>query len=48
MYKTILVPLDGSRTSKRELSRLVMGSDAEQIVRSSPVPVLTVRAATAR
>lgn len=30
---------------RRGLSRLVMGSDAEQIVRSSPVPVLTVRAA---
>jgi len=28
---------------RRGLSRLVMGSDAEQIIRSSPVPVLTVR-----
>jgi nucleotide-binding universal stress UspA family protein len=30
---------------RRGLSRLVMGSDAEQIIRASPVPVLTVRAA---
>jgi len=30
---------------RRGLGRLVMGSDAEQIIRSSPVPVLTVRAA---
>jgi nucleotide-binding universal stress UspA family protein len=28
---------------RRGLNRLVMGSDAEQIIRSSPVPVLTVR-----
>lgn len=29
---------------RRGLSRLVMGSDAEQIIRAAPVPVLTVRA----
>ena len=33
---------------RRGLNRLVMGSDAEQVIRSSPVPVLTVRPATAR
>jgi nucleotide-binding universal stress UspA family protein len=31
---------------RRGLRRLVMGSDAEQIVRSSPVPVLLVRSKT--
>ena len=29
---------------RRGLSRLFMGSDAEQVVRTAPVPVLTVRA----
>ena len=29
---------------RRGLSRFVMGSDAEQVVRTAPVPVLTVRA----
>ena len=29
---------------RRGMSRLVMGSDAEQIVRTSPVPVMLVRA----
>jgi nucleotide-binding universal stress UspA family protein len=33
---------------RRGINRLVMGSDAEQIIRSSPVPVLTVRPASAR
>jgi nucleotide-binding universal stress UspA family protein len=28
---------------RRGVSRLVMGSDAEQIVRTSPVPVMLVR-----
>jgi nucleotide-binding universal stress UspA family protein len=28
---------------RRGLSRLLLGSDAEQIVRSAPVPVLLVR-----
>lgn len=30
---------------RRGVGRMVMGSDAEQIIRSSPVPVLVVRAA---
>jgi nucleotide-binding universal stress UspA family protein len=30
---------------RRGISRLVMGSDAESVIRSSPVPVLTVRGA---
>lgn len=33
---------------RRGIRRLVMGSDAEQIVRSSPVPVLLVRAQRAK
>ena len=31
---------------RRGVSRLVMGSDAEQVVRTSPVPVLLVRSKT--
>ena len=33
---------------RRGLSRLVMGSDAESVVRTSPVPVLLVRSARGR
>ncbi|EJL80419.1 universal stress protein UspA-like protein [Variovorax sp. CF313] len=33
---------------RRGLSRLALGSDADRVARSSPVPVLLVRAATAR
>jgi nucleotide-binding universal stress UspA family protein len=33
---------------RRGIQRLLMGSDAEQIVRSSPVPVLLVRAQRAK
>ena len=47
-YRRILVPVDGSATSKRGLrgvKRLALGSDAEQVVRRSPVPVLLVRSA---
>jgi nucleotide-binding universal stress UspA family protein len=33
---------------RRGVSRLVMGSDAEQIVRTSPVPVMLVRAKGAK
>jgi len=33
---------------RRGVSRLVMGSDAEQIARSAPVPVLLVRSKTSR
>ena len=32
---------------RRGVKRLVMGSDAEQVVRTSPVPVLLVRAKAA-
>ena len=33
---------------RRGLSRMVMGSDAEEVVRSSPVPVVLVRAGAKR
>lgn len=33
---------------RRGIGRLVMGSDAEQVLRTSPVPVLLVRASTTR
>jgi len=33
---------------RRGVRRLVLGSDAEQVVRSSPVPVMLVRAAGRR
>jgi nucleotide-binding universal stress UspA family protein len=33
---------------RRGVRRLVLGSDAEQVVRAAPVPVLLVRAASAR
>jgi nucleotide-binding universal stress UspA family protein len=61
MYQRILVPIDRSATSTKDLDeaiqlivigthgrrgvdRLFLGSDAEQIVRTAPVPVLLVRA----
>jgi nucleotide-binding universal stress UspA family protein len=31
---------------RRGINRLVMGSDAEQVIRTSPVPVLVIRTAT--
>lgn len=35
---------DRARThGRRDLRRLVLGSDAEQVVRAAPVPVLLVR-----
>jgi nucleotide-binding universal stress UspA family protein len=46
MYQRILVPTDGSATSthgRRGVGRLLLGSDAEQIARTAPVPVLLVR-----
>jgi len=54
VYKRILVPVDGSSTSmaglkgthgRRGVNRLVLGSDAELVVRNAPVPVLLVRSA---
>lgn len=33
---------------RKGVSRLVMGSDAEQVLRISPVPVLVVRTGTSR
>jgi nucleotide-binding universal stress UspA family protein len=65
MYQNILVPVDGSDTSRaglleamklaqdsgatvrthgrRGLGRVVLGSEAEYVVRHTPVPVLLVR-----
>ncbi len=47
MYHNILGPIDGSDTASRGLEEAIRlaGSDAEEIVRQSPVPVLLVRAA---
>ena len=42
--KRILVATDFSEPSVVALSRFLMGSVAERVVRSAPCPVLTVRA----
>ena len=33
---------------RRGIARLLMGSDAEQVVRQSPIPVLLIRAIAAK
>ena len=46
MYTTIMVRVDGSAIGthgRRGLRRLALGSDAEDVVRTSSIPLLLVR-----